>query len=85
MEVSNQLHAPSALPRKTSLVPNEQDAGRAPDSVWTLWRREKSLVPADNRGSITGQGHCAKLCYHGSYGSNQNLYRYTGFPKNERQ
>jgi hypothetical protein len=55
-------------PRKASLEPNEQDAGRAPDSVWSLWEREISVVPAENRGSIPGQEHCTKLCYHGSYG-----------------
>jgi len=47
--------------RKVSLVPNEQVSRRNPDPVWTLWGSEKSLVAAENRGSIPRQGHCAKL------------------------
>jgi hypothetical protein len=45
MEVSGQFHARAALPP----VPIGQDAGWAPEPVWTLWRREKSLAPAGNR------------------------------------
>jgi hypothetical protein len=35
-------------PGKEPLVPNEQGAGWAQESAWTLWRREKSLAPAVN-------------------------------------
>jgi hypothetical protein len=42
MEMSGQLHAPSALPPgKEALGPIGQEAGLAPEPVWTLWRREK--------------------------------------------
>jgi hypothetical protein len=43
MEVNSELHAPAALyPGKLSPVTIGLEAGWAPDSVWTLWRREKS-------------------------------------------
>jgi hypothetical protein len=32
-----------------SPVPNEQEAGWAPDPVWTLWSRETFLAPSGNR------------------------------------
>jgi hypothetical protein len=36
MEVSGQFHAPATLPpEKEPLVPTEQEAGWAPESVWT--------------------------------------------------
>jgi hypothetical protein len=44
MEVSGQLHAQVAL----SPVPIGQEAGWAPDPVWTMWRGEKSFT-ARNR------------------------------------
>jgi hypothetical protein len=48
MEVSGQLHVPAALPLgKEPTVPTGQEAGWAPEPVWTLWRREKSC-PAGN-------------------------------------
>jgi hypothetical protein len=50
MEVSGQSHPTAALlPGKEPLVPTKQEAGLAPRTVWTLWKREKSLVPAENR------------------------------------
>jgi len=42
MEVSNQLHTLTALLLgKESLVPIGQEAGWAPEEVWTQWQREK--------------------------------------------
>jgi len=42
MEVSDQLHAPTALPRgKEPPVPIKYEAGWAPEPVWTRWWREK--------------------------------------------
>jgi hypothetical protein len=39
VEVSGQLHAPAALsPRKGPQVPIEQEAGWAPEPIWT-WRK----------------------------------------------
>jgi hypothetical protein len=47
--VSGQPHAPIALPpAKLCAVPLGQEAGRAPEPVWTLWRREK-FCHAGNR------------------------------------
>jgi hypothetical protein len=34
--------------RSCSFVPS-YDAGSAPEPVWMLWRREKSLTPEENR------------------------------------
>jgi hypothetical protein len=61
MEASGQLHAHAALPpRKESRVPSGQEAGWAPDPVWTLWSREKSLSPAGNQ---TRAVHPVAGCY----------------------
>jgi hypothetical protein len=35
-------------PKEEATVPTEQEAGWAPEPVWNLKRREKSLVPAGN-------------------------------------
>jgi hypothetical protein len=41
LEVSRQLHAKAALPPEKDLpVPIGQEAGWAPEPVWTTWRRE---------------------------------------------
>jgi hypothetical protein len=45
MEVSGQLHAPAAfLPGKKPPVLIEYEGEWTQLSVWTFWRREKSLV-----------------------------------------
>jgi hypothetical protein len=44
MEVSSQLHALADL----TLAPIREEAGWVPESVWTVWRREKSLSPVRN-------------------------------------
>jgi hypothetical protein len=45
MEVNGQLHDPAALlPGKEQLVPSGQEAERAPEFVWKMWRREKSQL-----------------------------------------
>jgi hypothetical protein len=50
MGVSGKLHASTALsPQKEPPVPIGEDAGWNPESVWPLWNREKSLVPAMNQ------------------------------------
>jgi hypothetical protein len=36
-------------PGKEPPVPIGQEAGWAPEMVWTLWSRDKSLTPAENR------------------------------------
>jgi hypothetical protein len=44
LEVSGQLHVAAVLPPgKGPPVPIGEEAGWAPESVWTLWRREKNL------------------------------------------
>jgi hypothetical protein len=43
MEVSTQLHTPDALPpEKQPSVSIGQEAGQAPEPVWTLRKKEKS-------------------------------------------
>jgi hypothetical protein len=50
MEVSGQLHAPAALvQRKKPAPPTGQEAGSAPQPVWTLRRRQAFLAPPGNR------------------------------------
>jgi len=40
--VSDQLHDPATLPHgERALLPIAQEAGWAPEPVWTRWRREK--------------------------------------------
>jgi hypothetical protein len=49
MEASGQFHMPTALSSvKEPSVPTGQEAAWAPEPVWMLWRREKSLVPVGN-------------------------------------
>jgi hypothetical protein len=53
MEVNGQLHTLAALPPgKEPLIPIGYEAEWAPDPVWTLWHREKSLASAGNRTSV---------------------------------
>ena len=50
MEVNGRLHALSALPlAKAPQLSIEEEPGRVPEPVWMVRRREKSLVPAENR------------------------------------
>jgi hypothetical protein len=44
--VSGQLHAPATLPPgEAPPAPTGEQAGWAPELVWTLWGREKNLLP----------------------------------------
>ena len=45
IEVFNLTTKP-LYPQKRIPVPTEQHAELAPESIWTYWRREKSLIPA---------------------------------------
>jgi hypothetical protein len=50
MEVSSQLHALAALPpEKEPPVPIGQDVGWALEPGRMLWRRGRSLTPAEDR------------------------------------
>jgi hypothetical protein len=52
-EVNGQLHALAALPQKGTLVPTEEEAGSAPESVWMFWWSKKFLAPV--RKWVLGQ------------------------------
>jgi hypothetical protein len=54
MEVSGQRHAPDTLlaPRKGPPVPIVQEAGWAPEPVWTQRLEEKFFAPAGDRTPI---------------------------------
>ena len=50
IKVDGYLHAPAALPpRKARPVARGRDTGWVSEPVWTLWRKHKSLAPAENR------------------------------------
>jgi hypothetical protein len=51
--VSGQRHAPAALyPRERTPVPIGQEAGWAPEPVWTQRLEEKSFVSAEDRTPV---------------------------------
>jgi hypothetical protein len=53
MGVSGQRHASAALyPGERTPVPIEQEAGWAPELVWTKRLEEKSFAPAGDRTPI---------------------------------
>jgi hypothetical protein len=53
MKVSAQIHALAVLPpQKEFPVPMKYDGGWAPESVWTLRRRDKPLTLARNQNMI---------------------------------
>jgi hypothetical protein len=50
MEVSGLLHAPAPFtPEVRAPVPIKEEAGWAPEPVWTLGSREKYIAPTGNR------------------------------------
>ena len=54
--VVSQLHASPAFSLGKLLpVPTEYEDGRAPEPVWAVWRREKSVAPAKNEHWIIQQ------------------------------
>jgi hypothetical protein len=51
MEVSGQLHAPTALFPGGTPVPIAKEVGCAPEPLWTFRRTERSLVLVGNPNS----------------------------------
>jgi hypothetical protein len=50
MEVSGELHTPTALSRgKRPRYQSDKEAGQAPGPAWTLGNRETFLDPAGNQ------------------------------------
>jgi hypothetical protein len=49
MEASDQLHAPASLSQKRTPVPTEEEAGWAPEPIWTSARKEQFLDTAGIR------------------------------------
>jgi hypothetical protein len=57
MEVNGQLQAIAALTPGIGLpVPIGEEAGWAPEPVWTLWRRGKCLAPQEQRELLISCG-----------------------------
>jgi len=52
MAVGGQLHATVPVPKESTQVPIELEAGWAPEPFWTVWRRDKIFDP--NRDVISG-------------------------------
>jgi hypothetical protein len=58
MEISGQLQAPVALtPGKEPPVPIGDEAGWAPEPVWTLRRREKYCTARNQTRAVQNVGH----------------------------
>jgi len=56
MEVSGQIHAPTALlPGKESPVIIGEEAGCNPELVWTHWRWEYSFIAPAGNGTLAVQ------------------------------
>jgi hypothetical protein len=45
MEVSGKLHTPAVLHTAKTAVLIEQEAGWAPEAIWTFWITEMSVAP----------------------------------------
>jgi hypothetical protein len=59
-----QLHAPTTLlPGRDPTVPG-YEAGLAPESIWTLWRREQYFALAGNRTTIRYHRVGVTFCLH---------------------
>jgi hypothetical protein len=55
LEVTGQFYTPTAFPPgKEPSVTIGEEAGCAPESVWTLWKRE-TLVPVGNLENVIFQ------------------------------
>jgi hypothetical protein len=46
LDGSGQHHARPLYALEITLAPNEKEAGMAPESDWTFWRRDISVAPA---------------------------------------
>jgi hypothetical protein len=51
MQVTAQHHSSAALPPGENPVPDQHKAELAPQTLYTMWRREISLAPASIRNS----------------------------------
>jgi hypothetical protein len=65
MGVSGQRHAPAALlpPGKGPPVPIVQEAGWAPEPVWTQRLEEKSFAPAEDQPRWPGRPARSQTVY----------------------
>jgi hypothetical protein len=65
MGVSGQRHTPAALlpPGKGPPIPIVQEAGWAPEPVWTQRLEEKSFAPAGDRTPIAGRPARSQTLY----------------------
>jgi len=64
MEVSGQDHDQVASPPGKNPVTMEKEAGRVPEAVWMLWKREKSLGPVANRIPYRPDHSLVTIPYH---------------------
>jgi hypothetical protein len=68
---------PPPLPGKEPLVPIGQEVGWAPESAWTLWRREKTLhCRESNQGRPARSPSVYRLSYH-LFNTSTNIVLYS--------
>ena len=60
LEMIGRLYVPATLSKEGEpQIPSGQETGRAPEQVWTLWRREEALPLSEIESCISVIQHVA--------------------------